>query len=176
MKRKRPAVSILQRSTQHKNVHTQGKHKASQHTSKRQKQHATPTPPVVEKQWHCASIVDQQASKAVARMLHAEKEHRHGVSLKNLTLAPGNQAKAATHAVACETLKRMVGWWWQKAATIINIPPPPIQTCQCCKPSWIVCRWKRMHQGYAVICYGVCVPCHTPHVSRHSCPMQQHVC
>ena len=48
------------------------------------------------------------ASRADARVRApqaADAAQRGGASLKTLTLAPGVRAKAATHAVCCETLK-----------------------------------------------------------------------
>ena len=57
-------------------------------------------------QWFCASVVDRQAASAVGKLLQSDATRRKGVSVKALTLAPSIQAKAATHAVTCETLKR----------------------------------------------------------------------
>lgn len=101
MKRKRPAPSILQRSAEKK---------AKSASTKRRTSKEHPSQPTVRpalKPWRCRSEVDDQAARAVARMLRAAATGDGGCSLKNLTLAPRNIAKAATHAVACETLKRM---------------------------------------------------------------------
>ena len=69
-----------------------------------------------------ARVVRRQAAAIVAQLLvrrcaallrpvltrapqAADAAQRGGASLKTLTLAPGVRAKAATHAVCCETLK-----------------------------------------------------------------------
>ena len=51
------------------------------------------------------SVVDRQAAQAVAQLLRADMSGRGGASIKNLTLGPSIQAKKATHAVTCQTLK-----------------------------------------------------------------------
>ncbi|KAG2499505.1 hypothetical protein HYH03_002452 [Edaphochlamys debaryana] len=55
--------------------------------------------------WRPVSTVHQQAAFAVQRLLEADRDRRHGASLKSLTLAPHIVAKKATYAVTCQVLK-----------------------------------------------------------------------
>ena len=55
--------------------------------------------------WQPVSVVDRQAAWAVAQLLRADMSGRGGASIKSLTLGPSIQAKKATHAVTCQTLK-----------------------------------------------------------------------
>ena len=55
--------------------------------------------------WQPVSVVDRQAAWAVAQLLRADISGRGGASIKSLTLGPSIQAKKATHAVTCQTLK-----------------------------------------------------------------------
>ena len=55
--------------------------------------------------WEAVSIVDRQAARAVQQLLQADASGRGGASIKSLTLAPSIEAKKATHAVTCQTLK-----------------------------------------------------------------------
>lgn len=55
--------------------------------------------------WRCASIIDQQAARAVTRLLHADATRTQGATVKSLTLAPHIEHKRATFAVTVETLK-----------------------------------------------------------------------
>ncbi|BDA47879.1 probable 28S rRNA (cytosine-C(5))-methyltransferase [Coccomyxa sp. Obi] len=57
--------------------------------------------------WHAASVVDRQAASAIAKLLHADATGMGGASLKSLTLGPTIQAKKATYAVTCETLRML---------------------------------------------------------------------
>ncbi|CAI5972245.1 unnamed protein product [Closterium sp. NIES-65] len=52
-----------------------------------------------------SSRVHAQAAAAVERILRANETRRGGCAVKGLTLAEGNVAKRATHAVTCETLR-----------------------------------------------------------------------
>ncbi|GJP82767.1 hypothetical protein CLOP_g13002 [Closterium sp. NIES-67] len=49
--------------------------------------------------------VHAQAAAAVERIVRASETRRGGCAVKGLTLAAGNVAKRATHAVTCETLR-----------------------------------------------------------------------
>ena len=49
--------------------------------------------------------MDRQAARAVQQLLQADASGRGGASIKSLTLAPSIEAKKATHAVTCQTLK-----------------------------------------------------------------------
>ena len=49
--------------------------------------------------------MDRQAAKAVQQLLQADASGKGGASIKSLTLAPSIDAKKATHAVTCQTLK-----------------------------------------------------------------------
>lgn len=62
---------------------------------------ATPRPGA----WEAVSVVDRQAARAVQQLLQADASGRKGASIKSLTLAPSIEAKKATHAVTCQTLK-----------------------------------------------------------------------
>ncbi|KAK9808127.1 hypothetical protein WJX73_009331 [Symbiochloris irregularis] len=62
---------------------------------------------VVVKPWACASIVSKQAAAIVRRILAADASRRADASIRSLTLAPSVQAKKATHAVVCETLRNL---------------------------------------------------------------------
>lgn len=55
--------------------------------------------------WQPVSVVDRQAAWAVAQLLRADMSGRGGASIKSLTLGPSIQAKKATYAVTCQTLK-----------------------------------------------------------------------
>ena len=55
--------------------------------------------------WEAVSVVDRQAARAVQQLLQADASGRGGASIKSLTLAPSIEAKKATHAVTCQTLK-----------------------------------------------------------------------
>ena len=55
--------------------------------------------------WQPVSVVDRQAARAVAQLLRADMSGRGGASIKSLTLGPSIQARKATHAVTCKTLK-----------------------------------------------------------------------
>ena len=55
--------------------------------------------------WEAVSVVDRQAARAVQQLLQADASGRKGASIKSLTLAPSIEAKKATHAVTCQTLK-----------------------------------------------------------------------
>ena len=57
--------------------------------------------------WYAASVVDRQAASAIAKLLHADATGKEGTSLKSLTLGPTIQAKKATYAVTCETLRML---------------------------------------------------------------------
>jgi hypothetical protein len=59
------------------------------------------------KPWSCISIIDKQAASAVDRLIQAAETHRHGATIKSLTLAPHIENKKATYAVTCETLKHL---------------------------------------------------------------------
>ena len=50
-------------------------------------------------------MVDRQAAKVVQQLLQADASGRGGASIKSLTLAPTIDAKKATYAVTCQTLK-----------------------------------------------------------------------
>ncbi|CAI5494491.1 unnamed protein product [Closterium sp. Naga37s-1] len=52
-----------------------------------------------------SSRVHAQAASAVERIMRANETRRGGCAVKGLTLAEGNVAKRATHAVTCETLR-----------------------------------------------------------------------
>jgi putative methyltransferase len=56
--------------------------------------------------WQCKSIIDQQASEALSRIINACNNKANGVTIKSLTLAPHIVHKKPTFAVTCETLKR----------------------------------------------------------------------
>ncbi|KAK9907331.1 hypothetical protein WJX75_001613 [Coccomyxa subellipsoidea] len=47
------------------------------------------------------------AASAIAKMLHADATGTGGASIKSLTLGPAIQAKKATYAVTCETLRML---------------------------------------------------------------------
>lgn len=53
------------------------------------------------------SLLLQQASGAVQRLLHADASGQGGVTLKSLVLAPHIKAKKAVYAVTVETLKHL---------------------------------------------------------------------
>ncbi len=53
----------------------------------------------------CISIVDKQAAAALTTLLRADSGRAHGATLKSLTLAPHIEAKKATYAVTCQTMK-----------------------------------------------------------------------
>lgn len=55
--------------------------------------------------WEAVSVVDRQAARAVQQLLRADASGRGGASIKSLTLAPAMEAKKATYAVTCQTLK-----------------------------------------------------------------------
>lgn len=80
------------------------------HKKQSQPQSAVAGPPQVQKavnkNWRCSSIIDQQASEAVGRLLHAAATKSSGATIKSLTLAPHIVHKKPTFAVTCETLKR----------------------------------------------------------------------
>ncbi len=57
--------------------------------------------------WHAASVVDRQAASAITHVLHADATGTEGASIKSLTLGPAIQAKKATYAVTCETLRML---------------------------------------------------------------------
>ncbi len=61
----------------------------------------------VSASWYAASVVDRQAAAAIAKLLHADATGTQGASLKSLTLGPAIQAKKATYAVTCETLRML---------------------------------------------------------------------
>ena len=122
MGKKKP-VSILKRSTSapgHVSSSTSGPrkrkkqaeaappdHPLDQPASKKQKlssiQHACQP----FNYWHAASVIDRQAASAIAKMLHADATGTGGASIKSLTLGPAIQAKKATYAVTCETLRML---------------------------------------------------------------------
>ncbi|EIE18290.1 S-adenosyl-L-methionine-dependent methyltransferase [Coccomyxa subellipsoidea C-169] len=52
-------------------------------------------------------LVDRQAASAITHVLHADATGTEGASIKSLTLGPAIQAKKATYAVTCETLRML---------------------------------------------------------------------
>ena len=143
MKRKRPAPNILQRSAAKNQKSAPGKPQRKHPSTSTAP--AAPTPPA---SWRCASVVDQQASTAVERMLRAKATGDGGCALKTLTLAAGNQAKAATHAVTCETLKRTRAFRVLNPDTTVLMACHP-QTCPCWKPCWTLPTSGAQPLGYA---------------------------
>lgn len=63
--------------------------------------------PKADNVWHAASVIHRQAALAIAKMLHADATGTGGASIKSLTLSPTIQAKKATYAVTCETLRML---------------------------------------------------------------------
>ena len=55
--------------------------------------------------WEAVSVVDRQAAWALQQLLRADVSGNGGASIKSLTLHPSIEAKKATYAVTCQTLK-----------------------------------------------------------------------
>ena len=55
--------------------------------------------------WEAVSVVDRQAAWALQQVLRADASGKGGASIKSLTLHPSIEAKKATYAVTCQTLK-----------------------------------------------------------------------
>lgn len=103
---KRKPVSILKRSVR-KGQNDVSRKDHEQHT-KRQKIVGKPKKDLFQPGcWQAASLVDRQAASAISKLLQADATGTRGASIKSLTLAPAVQAKKATHAVTCETLRML---------------------------------------------------------------------
>jgi putative methyltransferase len=57
--------------------------------------------------WQCSSVIDQQSSEVLDKLLSAAETRRGGATIKSLTLAPHIVHKKPTFAVTCETLKHL---------------------------------------------------------------------
>jgi putative methyltransferase len=88
--------------------------------------------------WQCASVIDQQSSEVLEKLLLAAETRRGGATIKSLTLAPHIIHKKPTFAVTCETLKHLpllkqlvadAGLLEQHQQQVIKLVAPSVGHC-----------------------------------------------